>query len=74
MFVLYDIVSGKVCVTCVRQSVFDITSLPPAGYTGYDCETEIDECDSDPCQNDATCVNKIGEYECECPDGMFILN
>ena len=38
----------------------------PAGYTGRDCEIEIDECESNPCQNGGTCTNLVGAYECEC--------
>ena len=29
------------------------------------CE-EVDECLSDPCQNGATCRNRVGEYVCDC--------
>lgn len=25
------------------------------GYTGDDCDTDINECDTDPCYNDGTC-------------------
>ena len=26
---------------------------------------DIDECDSDPCQNNATCVDLINEFRCD---------
>jgi hypothetical protein len=41
------------------------------GFEGQDCETNIDECDPNPCQNGGTCVDGIGEYTCDCPDGTF---
>jgi hypothetical protein len=29
--------------------------------------TEINECLSNPCQNNATCIDQIGRYACACP-------
>ncbi len=31
--------------------------------------SEINECESNPCSNGATCVNEINEYHCICPPG-----
>uniref|UniRef100_A0A8C9EV35 Crumbs cell polarity complex component 2 n=1 Tax=Pavo cristatus TaxID=9049 RepID=A0A8C9EV35_PAVCR len=39
------------------------------GYTGINCEAEIDECDSYPCQNGALCSDHIGFYTCTCMPG-----
>ena len=39
------------------------------GHDGINCEKDIDECLSDPCQNDGKCVNEIGKFACECQDG-----
>jgi hypothetical protein len=36
------------------------------GYEGQDCTTDIDECQSSPCQNGGTCINEIGKYTCQC--------
>lgn len=37
------------------------------------CEHEIDECQSDPCQNGATCIDLLAEYKCECPEDFVGL-
>ena len=31
--------------------------------------TEIDECDSKPCQNNATCIDLVNSYRCQCIAG-----
>ena len=36
--------------------------------------TEILECASDPCLNDATCVEQVNGYECQCPAGFVGTN
>ena len=33
---------------------------------GDSCEINIDDCDPLPCQNSATCVDKIKDYDCNC--------
>lgn len=35
--------------------------------TGIHCEVDINECDSNPCQNGATCKDAANSYRCECP-------
>lgn len=32
------------------------------------CDEDINECDPDPCQNNATCENLIGRYFCTCTE------
>lgn len=41
----------------------------PAGYEGDRCETNIDDCVDNKCENNATCVDLIQEYTCRCNPG-----
>ncbi len=41
------------------------------GFTGVRCETEIDECQSDPCQNNGTCTDGLNGYNCTCVPEFF---
>ena len=54
--------SAGVCCQCVT------------GYTGNKCETEINECVSNPCRNGATCVNLVNAYKCNCANGFTGTN
>ena len=38
-------------------------------HVGVRTHLEIDECESSPCSNGATCVNNIGAYHCICVNG-----
>lgn len=46
----------------------------PEGFTGkkehYLCDTEVDLCYSDPCQNGGSCYRKEGGFTCICKDGF----
>ncbi len=39
------------------------------GFRGERCEEDIKECLPSPCQNDATCLDHRGRYECVCMPG-----
>jgi hypothetical protein len=41
----------------------------PIGFTGSRCQTNIDECDPNPCMNRGICVDAIAGFTCECPPG-----
>lgn len=41
------------------------------GYTGKYCEIEINECESQPCQNNGQCIDSIGSFECNCTNTGF---
>jgi len=40
-----------------------------AGYSGYNCQTDIDECKSAPCLHGATCTQAVAAYACTCAAG-----
>ena len=35
----------------------------------FRCEAELDECQSDPCQNGATCLDRLNQFQCVCVPG-----
>lgn len=42
---------------------------PPAaaGFTGQNCEENVDDCPGNSCQNGGTCVDGVNTYNCRCP-------
>uniref|UniRef100_A0A673H5Q3 Protein crumbs homolog 2-like n=1 Tax=Sinocyclocheilus rhinocerous TaxID=307959 RepID=A0A673H5Q3_9TELE len=47
-----------------------LCSIPLLTGQGVNCEMEIDECESNPCQNGATCHDVVGLYTCDCVQGF----
>ncbi|XP_074606870.1 uromodulin-like isoform X1 [Acropora palmata] len=44
------------------------------GFTGTQFDKDIDECASgktNPCQNGGTCINVVGAFQCQCPEGFI---
>merc|ERR1712002_692244 len=39
------------------------------GWSGKNCEIDIDDCASSPCKNDGVCTDQFADYSCECTDG-----
>lgn len=35
------------------------------------CETEVNECDPNPCFHDAICEDQVGGFLCKCPPGFL---
>ncbi|CAH1274718.1 SRPX2 [Branchiostoma lanceolatum] len=40
------------------------------GFTGRNCEINIDDCLDNVCENGATCLDGVQNYTCLCPDGF----
>ncbi|KAL0966447.1 hypothetical protein UPYG_G00295410 [Umbra pygmaea] len=38
----------------------------PQGFTGENCEIDVDDCQSNPCLNGGTCIDKIDSFICLC--------
>ncbi|XP_072110608.1 delta and Notch-like epidermal growth factor-related receptor [Mobula birostris] len=48
----------------------NFTCVCPPGYTGELCQTQIDHCVSEPCENGATCMSRETDYSCLCLEGF----
>lgn len=44
------------------------------GFTGTFCEMDINECETQPCRNGATCNDLRGRYQCDCLPGRSIYS
>lgn len=51
-----------------QDPILIIPRLPPS-YTGSNCQYRINECDSEPCENGATCHDEVKYFTCHCPYG-----
>ena len=50
------------------------TCLCQPGYTGTNCEININECAANPCKNNGTCTDSINRYTCSCQPGYSGTN
>ncbi|XP_078343207.1 uncharacterized protein LOC144628957 isoform X2 [Oculina patagonica] len=55
---------SRVCFSCPGTTI----TLKPGSKNSQDC-IEIDECDSNPCNNNSTCTDLIGDFLCSCQPG-----
>ena len=39
-------------------------------FAGARCETDINECASNPCQQGGTCDDQVNGFTCSCPPGF----
>ncbi|KAL8625727.1 hypothetical protein ACOMHN_044002 [Nucella lapillus] len=57
---------GSTCVPYGNQQYYCCCSR---GYSGFNCETDIDECATNPCLNGGICSQGLpGNYQCKCND------
>jgi hypothetical protein len=55
--------------TCLEGYALNYTCMCTEGYTGSQCEQDIDDCASNPCANGSTCLDEIADYTCLCLPG-----
>lgn len=48
------------------KEIIDFNCYCVPGYTGTYCQIDINECLTQPCSNNSTCIDKINSFECEC--------
>ncbi len=46
------------------------TCMCKPGYRGVLCQTDIDECQSQPCTNGGTCTDLVNRFNCTCLIGF----
>lgn len=55
---------------CMENELQPVCQCRP-GYTGRLCETDINECESDPCLNRGICTDIVANYYCNCTGTGF---
>jgi hypothetical protein len=60
---------------CKKRHFFSLYSAPRScnctpGYQGLRCENNVDDCAGHKCSNNATCVDLVEAYRCDCPAGF----
>ncbi|XP_063428562.1 delta-like protein D [Mytilus trossulus] len=55
---------------CTNTGQGSYTCSCPKGFTGTNCEIEVDDCQNLPCDNGGQCVDVGSGYQCKCQDGF----
>ena len=66
----YGCCGGLTCFNgglCLASSTATCTCV--SGYAGNQCQINIDDCPSNPCQGVGTCTDLLNDYYCTCPSG-----
>ena len=54
---------------CINELLNHHCNCSDTGYTGINCEIDINECASNPCLY-GNCTDKLNKYECNCYSGL----
>ncbi|XP_067115231.1 protein jagged-1b-like isoform X2 [Osmerus mordax] len=66
------LISSNVCGPhgrCRSQAGGQFSCVCQEGFTGAYCHENINDCESGPCQNGGTCIDKVSLYQCICAEG-----
>lgn len=65
-----------ITASCICKEILNEMNLSPSSQ-GNNCEIEVNECLSQPCQNGASCSDELNSFSCLCPAGttgtLFLL-
>eukprot|EP01051_Picozoa_sp_SAG22_P018986 SAG22_NODE_3364_length_1757_cov_2.051870_2_plen_171_part_01 len=61
--------NGYSCA-CTAHALGDDCERCAAGFDGAQCEHDVDECGSAPCQNGGACSDGVASYSCGCAAGF----
>lgn len=64
----FNCLHGGSCAVDVNKEPFCICQ---AGFEGKYCEKNIDDCASNPCMNNGTCVDGVNSYQCVCAGNII---
>ncbi|KAM8860063.1 protein jagged-1b [Spinachia spinachia] len=65
-------ISSNVCGPhgrCRSQAGGQFSCECKEGFRGTYCHENINDCESNPCRNGGTCIDKVSVYQCICGDG-----
>ncbi|XP_077468961.1 protein jagged-1b-like isoform X2 [Stigmatopora argus] len=65
-------ISSNVCGPhgrCRSQAAGQFSCECQEGFRGTYCHENINDCESSPCRNGGTCIDKVSVYQCICADG-----
>jgi len=54
----------------ILLSLIEVAIFNPVSFTGASCETDVNECASNPCQHGGTCEDQVNGFTCHCPPGF----
>uniref|UniRef100_A0A3Q3MUU7 Delta-like protein n=1 Tax=Mastacembelus armatus TaxID=205130 RepID=A0A3Q3MUU7_9TELE len=66
------LISSNVCGPhgrCRSQAGGQFSCECEEGFTGTYCHENINDCESAPCLNGGTCIDKVSQYQCICAEG-----
>lgn len=56
----------NISIYLLQNSGSSFSCVCNPGFGGLRCDTNVNECSSNPCQNGGTCVDGINGYNCQC--------